>query len=184
MTCTKKVRALLKSPLAFFRRYERLLGRAMPEGEMMTEELAKFLAEGRKLRQEMRKHGYFLIVEDEPDAAILLQSIVQGKAAKFRSSTNADEAIALIKENSADIRCVVIDLHVPDTTGRGGIRLVEYLEEKCTGIPYVVHSNDRKQAEKIMREYPRASVLVKGAQFIEIVSMLGLSNENESENKN
>jgi len=149
----------------------------------MTNHMKDFLSEGRKLRQELRKNGFFLIIEESQDTAIFLKSLVKGKEAKCRNAKTVDAALGIIEAEGTDIRCAVIDLLVPDTKNRGGIRVIEYLESHCSGIPYVVHSNDRKQSEQIILKYPRASVLLKGAQFGEIIAMLGLNNENEPEDR-
>lgn len=149
----------------------------------MTNHMKDFLSEGRKLRQELRKHGFFLIIEESQDTAFFLKGVVKGKEARCRNAKTVDEALTIIETEGKDIRCAVIDLAVPDSKGKGGVRVIEHLESACSGIPYVVHSNDRKQSERIVARFPRASVLLKGAQFCEIISMLGLTHENETENQ-
>jgi CheY-like chemotaxis protein len=149
----------------------------------MTSHMRAFLDEGRKLRQEMRKHGYFLIVEDSPETVGLFRAIFSKCRTKLRAVGNVDDALALVEAEPNDIQCVIIDLHVPDSKNVGGYRLVEYLENNRTGIPYVVHSGDEALANKVVKKFPRASVLFKGAALTDIRNLLGLAYEGEVKNK-
>ena len=149
----------------------------------MTEYMQKFLAEGRRLRQEVRKHGHYLIVEDSPDTVALFRALFAACKTRFDSVSNVDDALLHIQANPEDIQCVVIDLHIPDSEGVGGYRVVEYLEKLRTGIPYVVHTGDARAAAKISKEFPRASVLIKGSALSDIRSLLGLTNENKDKSE-
>lgn len=140
----------------------------------MTNTMKAFLEEGRKLRQEVRKHGYYLIVEDSPDVLDLFKMVFDKCKDKFKAAINVDDALALIMNEPKKIQCVVIDLHVPDTAGIGGYRIIQHLESSRAGIPYVVHTGDAKLANEISKEYPRASVLIKGSGLPKLRELLGL----------
>jgi CheY-like chemotaxis protein len=149
----------------------------------MTDYIQKVLDEGRKLRQEVRKHGHYLIVEDSPDTISLFRALFASCRKRLDIVSNVDDALLHIQANPSDIQCVVIDLHIPDSEGVGGYRVVEYLEKMRTGIPYVVHTGDARAAKKISEEFPRASVLIKGSALSDMRSLLGLTNENKNKSK-
>jgi len=149
----------------------------------MTEYMQKFLDEGRRLRQEVRKHGHYLIVEDSQDTVALFRALFATCKTRLDVVSNADDALLHIQANPNDIQCVVIDLHIPDSEDVGGYRVVEYLEKLRTGIPYVVHTGDARAARKISEEFPRASVLIKGTALSDIRDLLGLTNENKDKSE-
>lgn len=141
----------------------------------MNKAYQECLDQGRMLRQEMRSHGYYLIVEDSQETVAFFRALTRQSGVRLVSAGTADEALQIIEKEQNEIQCVIIDLNLPDSAGMGGERVVQYIESKRTGIPYVVHTADPSLAQRVARKYPRASVLLKGAAVSEIRAMLGIA---------
>lgn len=78
-----------------------------------------------------------LVVEDEPDAALLLQQILHG--AGYRTSVAATGQAALTAMQQQQFAAVVVDLNLPDIHGLDLIRRIK-AEPANTGLPVIVVS--------------------------------------------
>lgn len=83
-----------------------------------------------------------LLVEDEADLREVLACYLEGKLqAEILEASSGNEAIALLEAHS-DIDCVVSDYRMNNGTG-GDVYL--YLQQKLSGIPYILCSCDRPE---------------------------------------
>ena len=82
-----------------------------------------------------------LIVEDSPSDRQLLRVLLEArfqKESKFREADSLKTAVAYLKVGNID--CVLLDLTLPDSTGR---ETFEKLHEQFPSVPIVVMTNNR-----------------------------------------
>ncbi len=93
-----------------------------------------------------------LIVEDSPTDRELLRYLLEARfqtEAKFREANTLEEAIGYLNRGNTD--CVILDLQLPDSTGRETFR---QLNSKFPDIPIIVMTNnsDRDLALEMIQE--------------------------------
>ena len=71
----------------------------------------------------------FLIVEDEPDSAAMLNMILAPAGVPTELATNAEDALTLLHQNPTGYAMVIIDLALP---GKDGFALLETLKRDAT----------------------------------------------------
>jgi CheY-like chemotaxis protein len=77
-----------------------------------------------------------LIVDDEPDARLLLKTVMEQSGAKVRAAASASEALIALKEFKPDI--LVSDIGMPQEDGYALLRSVRALDPSEGGrIPAV-----------------------------------------------
>lgn len=93
-----------------------------------------------------------LIVEDSPTDRELLRYLLETRfqeEAKFREATTLEEALIYLARGTTD--CVILDLQLPDSTGRETFRTIA---SKYPDIPIIVmtHNKDRQLAIDMIAE--------------------------------
>lgn len=93
-----------------------------------------------------------LIVEDSPTDRELLRYLLEARfqsEAKFREATTLEEAMGYLARGNTD--CVILDLQLPDSTGRDTFRQIN---ERYPDVPIIVmtHNKDRELALDMISE--------------------------------
>lgn len=93
-----------------------------------------------------------LIVEDSPTDRELLRYLLEARfqtEAKFREATTLEEAMLYLARGNTD--CVILDLQLPDSTGRETFR---HINSQHPDIPIIVmtHNKDRQLAIDMIAE--------------------------------
>lgn len=93
-----------------------------------------------------------LIVEDSPTDRRLLRYLLEARfqeEAKFREATTLEEALGYLARGN--INCVILDLQLPDSTGRATFRDIN---SRYPDVPIIVmtHNKDRQLAIDMIAE--------------------------------
>jgi signal transduction histidine kinase/FixJ family two-component response regulator len=99
-----------------------------------------------------------LLVEDNPDDALIIEDMLSSTAARLEHAPTL--SVALEKLKTEDVEMLLLDLSLPDVHGPGAISLIQ---EQVPNIPIVVLSglSDEKAALKAM-ELGAQDYLIKG----------------------
>ena len=125
-----------------------------------------------------------LVVDDEPDATLLVQRVLEDCKAKVDRAGSAKEAIMLLTQKPFDV--LVSDIGMPDEDGYALIRQIRDLKEKIRDIPAVAltafaRSEDRRRAALAGFQTHLAKP-VEAEELIAIVANLsGRTNTHERE---
>jgi len=91
-----------------------------------------------------------LVVDDEPDARVLLKRVLERRAARVMLAASAREALEMVHRQHPDV--IVSDIAMPDLDGYELIRLVRSLPAEDGGgtqaiaLTAVARSEDRRRA--------------------------------------
>lgn len=84
-------------------------------------------------------HECVLVVEDEPQLAHLIRTILERRGYEVRLANDGQEAVALFERERQTIQLVLLDRSLP---GLRGEQVFARLKELCPDIPVVVSSGD------------------------------------------
>jgi len=138
----------------------------------MTEAVTKFLETSRRFRQMTRAFGIILIAEDDFCISMFLKKVAEAHGLRAEIVSTSEDAMTLIQENSEEIRCVIIDLHLRDSEGA---EVIHFIETRHTRVPYLVYTGDLIAAREVTERFPRATVLRKGESIERMIDALGFS---------
>lgn len=95
---------------------------------------------------------HVLIVEDEPDHAVLLQSILAGAGYSVAVAHKCEDALAEVRRTRPDV--ITLDIHMPRKSGAFFYRQLKS-QQKYRDIPVVVVTGltRDKEMEKLIRAF-------------------------------
>jgi CheY-like chemotaxis protein len=123
----------------------------------------------------MHNRHTILIVEDDPDLAMVLSILLeQEQQAQILHACNAQEAIRLLQEYQPDL--ISVDLNLDQ---ENGFTVIDWLHKakRSQPTPILVYSSqDVSESERKWLEHRSAHILIKGrstpTEFLQKVSML------------
>lgn len=137
-------------------------------------ELSKLFRKSRKVHLSNRV-GEILLVDDVPEQKGVLNVILQALSVNIDivHFYNALDAENYIKDNSNNIRIVIVDILL--SGGKSGIDFLDWLVEYDSEMPYIVITGSEEIIDVVKEKFPGIDVLLKGKSGInEFADAIGL----------
>lgn len=112
--------------------------------------------------------GNLLIIDDEVSVTESLSYVLKKHADKISVTTNAKDALMLLKSNQ--FHCVISDISMPDMSG---VELIKEARENMIHVPFIFFSAVTHDEVKLqVAQYP-ATMFVMKPDIKTIVNFLG-----------
>lgn len=137
---------------------------------MCSKEVTEFIKKSHEIRRNTRE-GYILFIDDEIHITNIFKrlSIIYNFEARCVNGVNT--GLNTIINDQENIKCVVLDLHLKNSSGE---TIIKYIEENRINIPYIVYSGDNKEINKLQEKYPRAMCFRKSDSIYDLIEFLGI----------
>lgn len=144
----------------------------MPAGT--SKEVEGFFQCSRVLRQTMRYHGTFLVVDDDQDSSGIVKELLTRSGRSVRSLQSLIAAKEAIEEiGHENVACIILDVMFPVDSG---VAFAYWLHTTYPDIPFFVYTCAKKSWVRDALNYVgvSAQVVEKNGSLAELVDALGL----------
>lgn len=135
-------------------------------------EIERYYQEVNKFKSVVRD-GYVLFVDDDKEILRMLMVCAKMHNLDCKMVCSYEQAEDLLQNETDLIKCVVIDLHLHGQ--RNGDDVINYIEDNCPQVPYVVYSADEDALRVVKKVHRRATTVLKGTSLDNLMKTMGVA---------